>query len=73
MRLHRPATAARTAWWYYSDWFLAQVFRHGNRTPEAPYPNDPNKDYAWPPTGWDQLSKVSMAEQGAARTGPRGG
>ncbi|XP_034255515.1 prostatic acid phosphatase-like isoform X2 [Thrips palmi] len=39
---------------------LHVVFRHGNRTPEAPYANDPNKDYAWPPTGWDQLSKAGI-------------
>ncbi|XP_052131387.1 prostatic acid phosphatase-like isoform X2 [Frankliniella occidentalis] len=40
---------------------LHVVFRHGNRTPEAPYPTDPNKNYTWPPMGWDQLSQAGIA------------
>lgn len=32
------------------------LFRHGDRTPIAAYPNDPWKDYPWP-GGWGQLTK----------------
>ncbi|KAK3932271.1 Prostatic acid phosphatase [Frankliniella fusca] len=40
---------------------LHVVFRHGNRTPEAPYPTDPNMNDSWPPVGWDQLSQAGIA------------
>jgi len=35
------------------------VWRHGDRTPISPYPNDPYKDYQWP-GGLGQLTKRGM-------------
>jgi hypothetical protein len=43
-----------------SPFFLArQIFRHGDRTPVEPYPNDPWKDPKWWPVGFGQLTNVS--------------
>lgn len=39
--------------------FLEQIYRHGDRTPIEPYPNDPWGDTKYWPTGWGQLTNVS--------------
>lgn len=38
---------------------LFQLFRHGDRTPVRPYPNDPYKDVDSWPVSWGQLTNVS--------------
>lgn len=39
--------------------FTTQIFRHGDRTPVEPYPNDPYKDPSLWPVGFGQLTNVS--------------
>ena len=39
---------------------LFQVFRHGNRTPERAYYNDPNANETFYPYGWDELDGVKI-------------
>lgn len=38
---------------------LKKLYRHGDRTPIDPYPNDPWKNNSLWPTGWGQLTTVS--------------
>lgn len=38
---------------------LEKIYRHGDRTPIEPYPNDPWGDAKYWPTGWGQLTNVS--------------
>lgn len=40
---------------------LRQLYRHGDRTPIDPYPNDPWKDPAHWTAGWGQLTNVSKS------------
>lgn len=37
-----------------------KIFRHGDRTPVDPYPNDPWKDRIYWPEGYGQLTNVSF-------------
>jgi hypothetical protein len=37
--------------------FAQSVFRHGDRAPSLPYPNDPYDETYWP-RGWSQLTNV---------------
>lgn len=39
---------------------IQQVFRHGDRTPIQPYPNDPYRNASYWPVGWGQLTNVSV-------------
>lgn len=45
-------------------WFTAisqkQIFRHGDRNPIEPYPNDPYKNGSYWPEGFGQLTNVSL-------------
>lgn len=41
--------------------FFDQLFRHGDRTPIDPYPNDPWGNRTFWPVGWGQLTNVSKA------------
>ena len=41
---------------------MAQIWRHGDRTPIYTYPNDPNKEAAWA-QGFAELTTRGMAEQ----------
>lgn len=40
--------------------FSHVIFRHGDRTPQKPYPNDPWGDLKYWPTGWGQLTNVNI-------------
>lgn len=41
-----------------AETICSQVFRHGDRTPHYPYPNDPHKNHDYAPYGFGQLTKV---------------
>lgn len=38
--------------------FSHVIYRHGDRTPQKPYINDPWGDLKYWPTGWGQLTNV---------------
>ncbi|KAG8231336.1 hypothetical protein J437_LFUL017688 [Ladona fulva] len=38
------------------------IFRHGDRTPVEPYPNDPYKNVSLWPVGWGQLTNVGKRQ-----------
>lgn len=39
--------------------FSLQLYRHGDRTPINPYPNDPYKNNSFWPVPWGELTDVS--------------
>uniref|UniRef100_A0A1I7RZN0 Acid phosphatase n=1 Tax=Bursaphelenchus xylophilus TaxID=6326 RepID=A0A1I7RZN0_BURXY len=40
---------------------VQSIFRHGDRAPSKPYPNNPHGPEHWP-NGWSQLTKVGAAQ-----------
>ncbi|KAM7363552.1 acid phosphatase 1 isoform 2-T2 [Cochliomyia hominivorax] len=43
--------------------FAHVLYRHGDRTPIEPYPNDPWRDTKYWPTGWGQLTNIGKQQQ----------
>lgn len=43
--------------------FASVIFRHGDRAPTKPYPNDPYSSLSYWPQGWGQLSKIGKLQE----------